>query len=526
MFIKRTKMKRGDKVYPCIALVEGYRENGKVKHRTIANLTKWNPVMIDGLEKVLKGGKVNNFDELNLESGKAFGALHVLDKLAEKIGIKKILGSSENAKLALIMIFGRILNQGSRLGLVSWQNDQAIYEIIGLEKKFNERQLYSAMDWLNENQGDIEKKLWKHRYGNKTPELFLYDVTSSYLEGDKNELAEYGYNRDGKKYKKQIVIGLLTDDEGAPIAVRVFNGNTSDPQTVETQINALAEQFGVKKLTFVGDRGMVKSTQKTQLENKEWYWITAITKPQIKTLLKNDSIQLSLFTEDVCEVTENNIRYILRKNPVRAKEISDNRKSKVEKLTKKVEESNIYLAGHQKAKVETQIKNLNKYINSRNLNGYITFEEKGRDISIIKNEDALKEIEKLDGCYVIQTNVPKENLSANKVHDIYKDLAKIENHFRNFKTTSLEIRPIYHRKAERTQALVFITMLARMITKVFEDKTRELKYSLDYMLKTLDRIQYNILDIKGEKTKVIPKILDENKKAILEVLNIRLPQAL
>lgn len=525
MFIKRTKMKRGDKVYPCIALVEGYRENGKVKHRTIANLTKWDPAMIEGLEKVLKGGKVNNFDELNLESGKAFGALYVLDKLAEEIGIKKSLGKSENAKLALVMILGRILNQGSRLGLVSWQNDQAINEIIGINK-FDEDQLYNAMDWLNENQEVIEKNLWKHRYESKTPELFLYDVTSSYLEGNKNELAEYGYNRDGKKYKKQIVIGLLTDDEGIPVAVRVFKGNTPDTQTVETQINTLAEQFGVKNLTFVGDRGMIKSDQKTKLEIKEWYWITATTKPQIETLIKRETIQLSLFEENLCEVIEDNIRYILRKNPVRAKEISDNRKSKVEKLTKKIEDSNNYLTQHPKAKIETQIKNLNGYITSRNLSGYIALEEKGRIISIIKNENELKENEKLDGCYVIQTNLPKENLSAEKVHARYKDLAEIENHFRNFKTTSLEIRPIYHRKAERTQALVFITMLARMITMVFEKKTSSLNYSLDYMIKTLDRIQYNFLDIKGIKTKIIPKILDDFKIAILNSLNIRLPNML
>jgi hypothetical protein len=335
MFIKRTSKKQNGKIYHSVALVEGYRENGIVKHRTIANLTKWNPAMIEGFEKVLKGGDVNTFDDLSLESGKAFGALYVLDKLAKEIGIEKGLGGSQNAKLSLVMIFGRILNQGSRLGLVSWQNDQAIQEIIGINK-FDEDQLYSAMDWLNENQENIEKNLWKYRYGHKIPELFLYDVTSSYLEGDKNELAQYGYNRDGKKFKKQIVIGLLTDDEGIPVAVRVFNGNTPDTQTVEEQINTLAEQFKVKKLTFVGDRGMIKSDQKTKLEMKEWYWITATTKPQIETLIKRDIIQLSLFEENLCEVIEDNIRYILRKNPVRAKEISDNRKSKVEKLTKKL----------------------------------------------------------------------------------------------------------------------------------------------------------------------------------------------
>lgn len=525
MFIKRTKMRRGDKVYPAVALVEGYREDGKVKHRTLANLSKWPEEIVNNFERLLKGERFGNINDLSIESGKSIGAIYVLDKLAENLGIKKALGNSFNSNLILTMVFGRILNQGSRLSLVSWQDNQAIKEVIGIAK-FNEDQLYRAMDWLDNNQEEIETKLWKHRYGSKPPELFLYDVTSSYFEGNENELAEYGYNRDGKKYKKQIVIGLLTDQDGVPIAVRVFKGNTQDPKTVETQINALAEKFGVNRVTFVGDRGMIKSDQKSLIEGKEWYWITATTKAQINTLIKKDVIQLSLFEETLCEVMDDNIRYILRRNPVRAKEIRENRQSKVDKLSKKIEDSNKYLVEHPKAKVETQVKNLNSYINSRNLKDYIKLETSERLIKAIKDEKTLEKIQELDGCYVIQTNAPEEYLKAETVHSRYKDLAEIEEHFKNMKTTSLEIRPIFHRKAVRTQALVFITMLARMITKVFEEKTNSVDCTLAHKIKTLDYIQYNILDVKGNKIKIIPKILDETKNKILDSLNIKLPHTL
>ncbi len=529
MFIKRTVKKQGDKEYPSIALVEGYRENGKVKHRTITNLSKWDSKLVDGLEKLLKDGKienkVENFDVDSIGSGKSIGAIYVLDKLANDLGIKKALGDSQNSKLILAIIYGRILNQGSRLSLVYWQDNQAIKEVIGIDK-FNEDQLYRAMDWLDNNQEEIEIKLWKHRYGSKPPELFLYDVTSSYFEGNENELAEYGYNRDGKKYKKQIVIGLLTDQDGMPIAVRVFKGNTQDPKTVETQINALAKKFGVNRVTFVGDRGMIKSDQKSLIEGKEWYWITATTKAQINTLIKEDIIQLSLFEETLCEVTKDNIRYILRRNPVRMKEIRENRQSKVDKLLKKLEVSNKYLAEHPKAKIETQVKNLNSYINSRNLKDYIKLETNERIIRTTKDEKTLEKIQELDGCYVIQTNAPEEYLKTETVHSRYKDLAEIEEHFKNMKTTSLEIRPIFHRKTARTKALVFITMLARTITKAFEEKTNSIGGTLDHKIKTLNYIQYNTVDTKGCKIKFIPKIVDETKNMILKTLNIKLPQLL
>ena len=325
MFIKENIKKVGNKKYTTTLLVEGYRENGKVKHSTIANLTKGPSMLIDELKKIIKGGKVDLLDDLESEQGKAIGALYVLHQIAKKIGIIKVFGNSIFSKLVQVMIYGRILNQGSRLSLVSWQNDESIEEVIGATK-FNEDQLYYAMDWLYNNQYKIESDLFKLRYKSEMPNIYLYDVTSSYLEGLKNELAEYGYNRDGKKGKKQIVVGLLADSEGMPIAVRVFKGNTQDPKTVETQLEALTKQFNVKNLIFVGDRGMIKRDQQNEISSREnWYWITAITKPQINTLLREGKIQLELLTEEIAEVIDGNIRYIIRRNPIRAIDIKKNR---------------------------------------------------------------------------------------------------------------------------------------------------------------------------------------------------------
>ena len=180
------------------------------------------------------------------------------------------------------------------------------------------------MDWLDEQQPALEEALFTHRYATagQAPTLYLHDVTSSYLEGDQNELGEYGYNRDGKKGKKQIVIGLLTDEEGWPITVEVFAGNTQDPKTFKAQIDKMVQRFGVKQVTWVGDRGMIKTVQISDLKEAGFHYITAITKPQIEALLKTELLQLSMFDEDLLEVTTEEVRYIVRRNPQRAEELA------------------------------------------------------------------------------------------------------------------------------------------------------------------------------------------------------------
>src|SRR5664279_6057191 len=216
---------------PAVLLRESFRENGKVKNRTLANLTSWPRLRIEALRRLLRG----ELDAVALPeptSGPVFGLLHSLKQVADDIGLSAALGKSELGKLALFLVLARIAHQGSRLSAVRWARDHAVAEVLGLGE-FDEKDLYNALDDLCARQEKIEKALFR-RYlerNGAAPSLFLYDVTSSYLEGEHNALGEFGYNRDGKKGKRQIVIGLLTDPSGEPLAVRVFSGNTADPES-------------------------------------------------------------------------------------------------------------------------------------------------------------------------------------------------------------------------------------------------------------------------------------------------------
>ncbi|MCP4611897.1 MAG: transposase [Planctomycetes bacterium] len=252
---------------PAILLRESYREDGKIKKRTCANISKWPKGRIESIKKLLKG----EFDcgipvDKPPVSGPIFAVLFALKSIADRLQITSALGRHKLAKVALLLICARIAAKGSRRHALKWAEDHAITEILGIDS-LKLTDLYSALDWLAENQERIEKNLFKRRCQNADlPDLFLYDVTSSYLEGDKNQLAYWGYNRDGKKGKKQIVIGLLTDNDGEPVAVRVYDGNTGDTSTVPEQILLLSKKFGVKRVTFVGDKGMVRGPQVEQLQ--------------------------------------------------------------------------------------------------------------------------------------------------------------------------------------------------------------------------------------------------------------------
>ncbi|KPV46589.1 hypothetical protein SE19_04860, partial [Acidiplasma aeolicum] len=284
--------------------------------------------------------------------------------------------------------------------------------------------------------------------------------TSSYLEGMKNEYADWGYNRDKKRGKMQIVIGLLTDESGCPISIEVFKGNTSDVKTFASQIKKLASEFGCESVTMVGDRGMIKSDQIADLSDQGFHYITATTKAQMETLLKQGVIQMELFTEKLCEIEHEGIRYIMRRNPVRAKEIEDSRNKKVEKISKMAEERNNYLSEHSKANVSTAIAVVNERIEKLNVSGFISVEASERALTVKCDHEKLKEISHLDGCYVIRSNVPADQGSMDKLHSRYKDLANVEWAFRTMKSDTIELRPIHVRKKTRTRSHAFMAMLS------------------------------------------------------------------
>jgi transposase len=476
MFIDISKIKsKSGEIYTRALLRIAYRENGKVKHRTMGNLSQCSPKEIeairfalknkDRLPEILANGEKSEYSS---RQGSSIGAVYTVYEIAKRLGIVRALGFDRNAKLALWQILARVIDQGSRLSAVRLANSHAACDVLGIDSAFTEDDLYKNLDWLSENQNKIENRLYKQRYPENKPQLFLYDVTSSYLEGQYNELAAFGYNRDGKKGKKQIVVGLLCDEKGVPLSIEVFKGNTSDVKTMPEQIKKVSERFGCTEVTFVGDRGMIKSSIIDELETRDgFHYVTALTTPQIKTLLKNDVIQLSLFDEHLVEVSDHDakLRYILRRNPVRAQEIKKSRQEKLFTVQKMMEKTNHYLSLHPKAHEETSIKNVTAKINQLKLSSWLSVHSKDRMLTLVISEEALDEASKLDGCYVIKTDLDKEIADMQTIHDRYKDLAQVEWAFRTSKTFELEMRPINVRKEKRTRAHIFVVMMAYMIVK-------------------------------------------------------------
>jgi hypothetical protein len=269
---------------PAMLLRESYREHGKVKKRTLANLSKLPREVVERIRQAVAVKET--------VCGAIYGLLFVLNELAHECGLHDALGGSRRAKLVLFLVLARIGHQGSRLSAVRWALDHAVQAALGLSA-FDEDDLYEALDWAASQQHAIEDRLYQDavRRTGQTPALMLYDVTSSYLEGEQNELGAYGYNRDGKKGKKQIVIGLLTAKDGEPLSVEVFEGNTTDPQTVGSQVEKLTQRFHVKEVVLVGDRGMIKAQGKEFLNQAHLKYITALTDPQIRKLIKQDVLQ-------------------------------------------------------------------------------------------------------------------------------------------------------------------------------------------------------------------------------------------
>jgi transposase len=519
---------------PALLLRESFRENGRVRNRTIANLSHWPAARIEALRRLLAG----EFDEATDLSqgprlGRVFGLLLALKQIADALGLGAALGHSRPAKLALFLVLARVAHQGSRLSAVRWAQDQAVAEVLGLGE-FDEDDLYAALDDLATRQEKIEKALYRRYVARRgqPPRLFLYDVTSSYLEGEKNELGAYGYNRDGKRGKLQIVIGLLADEEGEPLAVRVFEGNRNDPTTVAEQIQIIQQQFQVEELVFVGDRGMVKSKGKQALTAAGLRYITALTDPQIRGLLGQGILQLSLFSEQVCEVQADRVRYILRKNPAEAEREQHRREDKLTKLEAQVAARNQQVGEHPRCQPEVGRRALQAWAERHKLTALVAIRLEGAQLQLQRNEEAIRRAQELAGCYVVTTDVVSAALSAQQVHDSYVSLQKVERDFRTLKTGLLEVRPVWVRKESRTRGHVFCCLLALKLSREMERRLRAAfgttetqadAITLPDALLALTRLclLHYAVDEKTTVTK-LPQP-DARQQEILEALGVSLP---
>lgn len=505
MFIKRNRTRHGDKEYESILLVQGERvpaprppgrpakdEKRKtvVVHHTLANLSKLPEGLIATIAKYCEAERSGQpLDTLagdgEISVGPVYGPLASLRALARELGIEAALGSGREAKLALFLVLARVAHRGSRLSAVRWAEDQAVGAALGLEG-FDEDDLYGALDWLEGQQARIEAAL---AAGRKLGTVFLYDVSSSYLEGQHNELAAPGYNRDGKRYKKQIVLGLLTDVSGEPLSVQVYQGNTSDPVTVADQIEKLAERFEAKDVVLVGDRGMIRGPGKALLAQRGFHYITSLTDPEIRALLEKGTLQANLFDDNVTEVDSGGVRYILRRNAAMTERTRARRADQLAKVHNKVEARNAQVADRPRASPDVSLRHAQRWLAAYKLDRFVTPSLEGKVVHLQIDAEARAHVEQLDGCYVVVSNAPAAVADATTLWDRYGDLQKVERDFRLLKTGALEIRPLFLRKAGRTRAHAFVAMLALRIVRALERRVAPLGLTVADTLERLNAVR-------------------------------------
>jgi transposase len=528
MYVDTAYIKQKGKTYVRHLLRESYREDGKVKHRTIANLSRCSPQEIEAVKLALKHKKdlclLGSVKEIKVSQGLRIGAVWLLSVLARRLGITQALGKTRQGKLALWQVMARLIDQGSRLSAVRLARSHGACEVLGLEV-FNEDHLYSNLAWLADNQEETEQRLFKRHCGKEAPSLFLYDVTSSYLEGEHNALGAFGYNRDKKRGKKQLVIGLLTGPDGGPAAVRVFRGNTQDPRTLEEQIRVLANGFGVQEVTLVGDRGIIKGPQKELIGKHGFHYISAITKAQIRRLIHEEVLQMSLFDEDVKEVVEEGVRYILRRNPLRAEQVRGNRQEKLEVIRKLAQNKTRYLMEHSRAKVEIALRDIKNKVKKLEISKWVDVKTDDRGLYVEVDREALSQIEELDGCYVIATDLKVKDADTQVVHDRYKDLALVEHAFRTFKQGHLEVRPTFVRTKASTEGHVFVVMLAYMLERKLARLWHDLEVTVAEGLDELGALRCVKVDVRGTWVNKVPEPEGMTRR-LLEAADVKLPVTL
>lgn len=554
--------------YSRVLLRSSFREEGKVRHRTLGNLSDCSEAEINAIRLALKHkdqlASLLAGESLKAQPAKAapaaaspggpaftqgpgVGAIAVLRGLAEELGIVAALGDEREGRLALWQVIARALDQGSRLSAVRLARDLGAASVLGLPS-FDEDDLYANLAWLQDGQTDIERHLFEHRSAKEKPSLYLYDVTSTYLEGEHNELAAFGYNRDGKRGKKQIVIGLLCDEQGVPVALEAFRGNTADPKTVSSQIAKLQQRFQATNITLVGDRGMLRGPQLRELSEAGLHYITAISKPQIETMLDSGTLQMELFDEPLGEVLAPSAfqpeapegtaaltgppeteaapprmeRFILRRNPVRQAEIAASRRSKRQALEQSVSGLNTYLAEHPRAKVSTAQRRLEQRLKSLGLSNWMSMHSQERTLTLSEDPGALEEESKLDGCYVLRTDLSAEQASKETVHERYKSLGEVEQAFRRSKTVELEMRPVHVRKETSTRGHLLVVMLAYLLMQELGKRWAHLDLTVKEGLARLNT--YCAVEIAGViKVMLRPR---DDVQALITAAGVTLPAML
>ncbi len=463
------------KSHPTILIRQSYREDGKVKKRTIANITHLPPQVIEGIRVLLRGGlavqSLEDIEHFEIVRSRPHGHVAAVLGTLRRLDLPSIIYSRpcRRRDLTVAMIVARIIEPSSKLATARQLGEDTLSntlgELLGVQAA-NEDDLYSAMDWLLKRQQRIESKLAKRHLSEGC--LVLYDLTSTYFEGCKCPLASLGHSRDGKRGKPQIVFGLLCSADGCPIAVEVFEGNISDHATFAAQVEKVRHRFGINRVVWVGDRGMITDARiRDDLREVDGLdWITALRAPQVRALVESGCLQLSLFDQrDLAEIRDENYpgeRLIACKNPFLAQERARKREdlllateAELDKIVEATRRQKRALKGKDKIGLRMG-KVIGRFKMAKHFRITISEDsfEYERDAKAIATEAAL------DGIYIVRTSVPAEALDAEDTVEAYKSLSQVERAFRSYKTVDLKVRPIHHHLADRVRSHVFLCMLA------------------------------------------------------------------
>jgi transposase len=578
MYIQRNK--RNGKICS-VLLCSKYRSDGKVKTRTEANLSGLSAGVILVIENALrnKGESMVCLKDISVSSCMDYGymcvLLHIFHSLRIDETLEKVL-LPEDALLIKAMIIGKIITGGSKLCIFNWlMRESGICKLLGLDMSGRTvTDLYDSLRQLSVHQLKIEKKWFRYHASTSLSNrkggqrrIYLYDITSTYFEGDKNELAAFGYNRDGKKGKKQLCLGLLTTEDGFPLRIQAFKGNTADSVTVADQILDLKREFGAEQIVFVGDRGMrilYNMDNDAELGEADIDFITGLTHGEINTLIEQGHIELNLFKRDLVEVrvdastslSNRDMRYILSINPeLEAKELHylDNCRDRVDALVEEIrktwhkrcdrnrenrckQEENP--KKYKQLKTELTVKNIDRYkhrvsraIEECGMGKYYSIETiDSEKFEITFHQEKFDRSRSLCGKYVVCTSVTQEEMTAEQVRGRYKNLQHVEHAFRDLKSDNISIRPVFHRREPQTRGHVLLCMFAYAIIKEMENKlfpflkkynsTHNTQLAFNDLTAELDNVKLCELKIGTGVVSLQKPELNPLQKNIFETLNI------
>jgi transposase len=455
-----------------VLLRQAWKENGKVRHHTVASLSKLPAAEIDALEAVLNHGHraAGRVESARGRDGLAHGAVAAVWAMAQKIGLPEILGEARPERdLALALVIARLVRPASKNATLAWLPDTTLGQDLGLARATTD-DAYRAMDWLGARQDAIEAALAEKHLsdaGTNPRKMALFDLSSTWVEGSRNELARFGYSRDKKKHRRQVEFALVAAPDGAPVAVRAFAGNTSDPASFTTAIETVADKFGVEDAVMVGDRGMITDTKIAELRKHPGLgWLTALKHSQIADLAQDraTSFQPSLLDEwGLAEFTSDMFpgeRLVACLNP----DVADRSRAKRDRLVQASLDAaqpvlNQVAAGRLKDPGVIG-RRIGKLVGKYKVEKYLLVDVGPGRASIGRDNERIRQAEALDGIYVVRTSATAEELDAAETVRCYKNLSRVEQDFASIKGDDVQVRPIWHWKASRVEAHLLVCMLA------------------------------------------------------------------